>query len=76
MAKKITDKEIDDITKKTGEELKDSDKVRIKIPMDKINKSETQVVVGINGFNYIIKKGETVSVPNEVAKILENAGYI
>lgn len=76
MEKKITDKELDDITKKTGDKLRETDKVKIKIPVDKMNKQEDTVVVGINGFNYLIKKGETVEVPQEVARILEEAGAI
>ncbi len=76
MAKKITDKEIDNISKETGTTLKDKDKVRIKIPNDPLNPKDTQVVVGINGFNYVIKRGQTVEVPEEVARILEDAKYI
>lgn len=76
MAKKITDKEIDNISKETGTALKDKDKVRIKIPNDPLNPKDTQVVVGINGFNYVIKRGQTVEVPEEVARILEDAKYI
>ena len=76
MAKKLTDKEIDNISKETGTALKDKDKVRIKIPNDPLNPKDTQVVVGINGFNYVIKRGQTVEVPEEVARILEDAKYI
>ena len=76
MAKKITDKEIDNISKETGTALKDKDKVRIKIPNDPLNPKDTQVVVGINGFNYVIKKEQTEEVQEEFAKILDYAKYI
>ncbi|MCA9367296.1 hypothetical protein KC887_03490 [Candidatus Kaiserbacteria bacterium] len=41
-----------------------------------VNKSETDkqpVVVGVNGKNYVMKRGEPVSVPLAVVEILNNA---
>lgn len=68
--------EIDAEAKQVGETLKKGGKVRIKIPVDKLNKSDTTVSVCINGHLYRIKRGETVEVPEVVADVLEEAGYI
>lgn len=50
--------------------------IRIKIPIDPLNPKDLVVPVMINGYIWQIKRGETVDVPEEVAKILENAKYI
>ena len=76
MAKKLTDKEIDNIAKVTGAELKGVEKVRIKIPADPLNPKDNVVPVGINGYNYLVKRGETVELPTEVVRISEEAKYI
>lgn len=78
MAKKemLTTAEIDNISTKTGKELKSEEKVKIKIPADPLNPKNKTVPVCINGYNYFIKRGESVSVPNVVAELLETAGYI
>ena len=52
------------------------EKVKIVIPKDQINKNDSFVPVAINGYIYQIKRGETVEVPKEVARILKEAGYI
>ena len=51
-------------------------KVRIRLPKDKLNKEDVVVPVCINGYTYQIKRGEWVDVPEEVARILEEAGYM
>ena len=55
---------------------KQEEKVKIVIPKDPINKNDSFVPVAINGYIYQIKRGETVEVPKEVARILKEAGYI
>ena len=47
--------------------------VRIKIPVDPLNKDDLQVPVMINGYLWNIKRGETVEVPSVVADILQEA---
>lgn len=64
------------VEKATGEELAKSKKVRIRLPKDKLNKEDVVVPVCINGYTYQIKRGEWVDVPEEVARILEEAGYM
>ena len=43
-------------------------KVRIKIPLSRTEKDD--VYVGVNGKTYLIKRGEEVEVPENVAKVL------
>ena len=64
------------VEKETGEELAKGEKVRIRLPKDKLNKEDVVVPVCINGYTYQIKRGEWVDVPEEVARILEEAGYM
>ena len=74
---KLTEKDMQKIEKETGAALKKEAKVRIKIPGDPLNKNDhSPVPVTINGYRYEIKRGETVDVPETVAKVLERAGYI
>lgn len=44
--------------------------VKIKLPLSKHEKDD--VYVAINGKSYLIKRGETVEVPEEVVEVLEN----
>ena len=62
--------------KKSAAPVKKQEKVKIVIPKDPINKNDSFVPVAINGYIYQIKRGETVEVPKEVARILKEAGYI
>lgn len=48
----------------------------IAIPIDQLNKKDSFVPVSINGYIWKIKRGVTVKVPAEVARILKEAGYI
>lgn len=64
------------VEKETGAELAKGKKVRIRLPIDKLNKEDVIVPVCINGYTYQIKRGEWVEVPEEVARILEEAGYM
>lgn len=51
-------------------------KVRVKVPIDKQNEKDLYVTVQINGYTYQIKRGESVDVPEPVAKRLELANLI
>lgn len=71
------DKIADEIeAKKTATEIKKGKTVRIKIPVDPLNVGDVVVPVMINGYMWRINRGETVDVPEQVAKILEEAKYI
>ena len=72
----MSEAEIDKVAKETGVALKAEEKVKIKIPVDQLNKNDDSVPVVINGYIYQIKRGERVEVPEVVANILEEAGYI
>lgn len=43
-------------------------KVKIKIPLSRTEKDD--VYVGVNGKTYLIKRGEEVEVPENVAKVI------
>ena len=68
----LTQKEIDAIADQTGEELKTEPCVNLIIP--KLEGESDTVECCINGYNYVIKKGEMVKVPRSVADVLRHAG--
>lgn len=51
-------------------------KVSVRLPKPKDDKDINYVPVCINGYIYQVKKGESVSVPETVAELLEAAGYL
>lgn len=75
-SKEVTEKELIEEAKETGAKLSKDGKIRIKVPVDQLNPKDLMVPVVINGYQYLIKRGETVEVPEKVAKILEEANYI
>lgn len=76
VSENLTDTQIDQLAKEAGKSINELPKVRIKIPKDHLNKEDTVVPVTINGYTWSIKRGESVEVPENVAFILEEAGYI
>lgn len=78
MAKEIKNPDMvgEIVEKATGNELAKGKKVSIRLPKDQLNKEDVVVPVCINGYTYQIKRGERVDVPEEVARILEEAGYM
>ena len=46
-------------------------KVKIRLPLTKSEKDD--VYVAVNGNPYLIKRGETVEVPESVAEVLQNS---
>ena len=55
--------------------LDDQPKVKIKIQPLK-DRKDTEIPVGINGYVTWVPVGVSTQVPESVAEILENAGYI
>ncbi|MBQ7308055.1 MAG: hypothetical protein IJW82_05975 [Clostridia bacterium] len=49
---------------------------KVKIPTDPLNPQDNVVPVQINGYKWICKKGEYLSLPKECIKLLEEAGYL
>ena len=65
--------------KVTAKNLSEQDKVRIRlyqVPKDSTDKPMPDEFVSVNGHNYIIKRGETVEVPQTVFEVLEHAGRL
>lgn len=73
---KFTDGELDEMAKETGKEVNEQGKVKIRIPLDPLNKTNLIVPVIINGYMWSIERGKSVEVPENVADILSEAGYI
>ncbi|KDE46296.1 UNVERIFIED_ORG: hypothetical protein BDK47_13327 [Anoxybacillus amylolyticus] len=90
MAKKqMSEKEMEVVTLNTAEELKNQEKVKVRLhlPPEQKQKLEAAMeqgkevqwpyqVVAINGYVYQIQLGKTVEVPKSVAEVLEQAGLI
>jgi hypothetical protein len=90
MAKKqMSEKEMEVVTLNTAEELKNQEKVKVRLhlPPEQKQKLEAAMeqgkevqwpyqVVAINGYVYQIQLGKTVEVPKSVAEVLEHAGLI
>lgn len=72
---KVTEEEMEKEAKETAKKVKEK-MVRIKLPIDPQNPKDLMVPVVINGYQWLIKRGETVEVPKNVANILENAKYL
>jgi hypothetical protein len=64
------------IALKTAEAIKKGKMIEVKIPIDSQNPKDLFVPVVINGYRWEIKRGEKVSIPEYVAKILEDSKYI
>ena len=75
VVKEINEKEIEKEAQETAKKVKTA-MVRIKLPEDPLNPKDLMVPVVINGYQWLIKRGETVEVPEQVSKILEDAKYI
>ncbi len=75
-AEQLTDEAMDKMAQAAGDEINAQPKVKIKIPKDPLNPKDDTVPVGVNGYYWVIKRGETVEVPEVVADILTEAGYI
>ena len=74
--KKISDSEMEAVSENTGRSLAAQQKVKIRIPVDPRNEDDSVVPVGINGYFYYIRRGESAEVPAAVAALLENAKYL
>lgn len=78
--KVIDEKQVDSMQKEIHRAMKDffakEKKVRIKIPADPLNPTNDSVTVQVNGYTFLIKRGESVDVPESIANILTEAKYI
>lgn len=71
----VNEKEIEKEAQETAKKVKEN-LVRVKLPIDPLNPKDLMVPVVINGYQWLIKRGETVEVPEQVVRILEEAKYI
>lgn len=65
--------------RQTAATLAAQEKVRIRlyqVPKDSTDRPMPDEFVSINGHNYVIKRGETVEVPQSVYEVLEHAGRL
>ena len=60
-----------DTTKKTTSN--NAKKVEIKLPKNKGQNANQEEFFSVNFKNYIIRRGEYVKIPEEVAEVIENA---
>lgn len=72
----LTDGQLDKMAEGMKKELAKMEKVKVRIPVDKHNKADLVVPVCINGYIFQIERGKSVEVPSEVARILEDSGYL
>ena len=59
-----------DTTKKTNDAKR---KVEVRLPMNKGQNANQDEFFSVNFRNYIIKRGETVEIPEELAEVIVNA---
>lgn len=57
-------------TKKTTDNAK---RVEVRLPRNPGQNANQDEFFSVNGKNYIIKRGETVEIPEEVAEVIRNA---
>ena len=62
-----------DTTKKTVDNATKSKKVTVRLPSLPGQNAIQEEFFSVNGKNYIIKRGETVEIPEEVAEVIRNA---
>ena len=48
-------------------------RVKIRVPVDRVNAGNTTMVVGLNGVFYTIQRGKDVEVPKAVADIVRHS---
>lgn len=78
--KAIDEKQVESMQKEVFNSMKEhfskEKRVRIKIPVDPLNPKDMAVTVKVNGYAFVIKRGESVEVPESIANILSEAKYI
>ena len=62
-----------DTTKKTVDNATKGKRVTVKLPRLPGQNANQEEFFSVNGKNYIIKRGEDVEIPEEVAEVIRNA---
>lgn len=58
---------------KTKSEKSESKRVLVTLPLNKGRNAIQEEFFSVNGVNYIIKRGEEVEIPVEVAEVIKNS---
>ncbi|NMA75600.1 MAG: hypothetical protein GX963_15930 [Bacteroidales bacterium] len=69
------DQQISSVARATGKKLNAMPKDNIVVPIDKLNKNDQYVELGINGYNFRVQRGVKVALPRAVVDLLITAGY-
>lgn len=69
------DQQISSVARATGKKLNGMPKDNVIVPIDKMNKGDQYVEVGINGYNFRFKRGVKVALPRAVVDLLITADY-
>lgn len=70
----LTDRAIDWIASQSGNKLKQAEKVRVRIP--KMPGEDEVVECCINGYVFVIQRGQTMELPSPVVDLLATAGIV
>ncbi len=62
-----------DTIKKTADNATKGKRVTVKLPRLPGQNAIQEEFYSVNGKNYLIKRGETVEIPEEVAEVIRNA---
>ena len=57
----------------TTKNEKNNKRIQVRLPRAKGKNAEQQEFFSVNFKNYIIKRGETVEIPEELAEVITNA---
>ena len=80
VVKAVDEKNVDTVQNEIHKAMKEAfakeKGVRVKVPVDALNPKDLNVTVQVNGYTFLIKRGETVDVPESIANILSEAKYI
>lgn len=62
-----------DTTKKAADNATKGKRVTVRLPRLQGQNAIQEEFYSVNGKNYLIKRGETVEIPEEVAEVIRNA---
>lgn len=69
-------KKIEENVKETAKEASKEETIKIRIPLDSLNPTDKEIIVGINEKYAKIIRGEDTEVSIPVYEVLKNAGLV
>lgn len=69
-------KKIEENVKETAKEASKKETIKIRIPLDSLNPTDKEIIVGINEKYAKIIRGEDTEVSIPVYEVLKNAGLV